>query len=469
MGGLDREILETLQDMLGKRKVSAQGLDRFSYSRDIWPQGYFWIREGRTPYLPDVVVWPETVEEVSGVMKLAKGRGVPVTPIGAGSGVCGGAIPIRGGISLDLKRMNRLRKVSVTSLMCEVEAGMIGQRLEDALNRHRLTLGHFPSSIYCSSVGGWIAARSAGQLSSKYGKIEDMIISLEGVLPDGSVFTTRNTPRSAAGPDLDQVITGSEGTLAVITAATLALHRLPELRILRGFLFKDIPDGLAAIREVMQAGLAPAVMRLYDEFDTKMNAKKMAFDGEGCLLIIGFEGPDSALTRKKSEVGFRLCTENRGKDLGEGPGLAWFKNRYHISYKMSEVLSGNDTILDTIEVAAVWSRVLPLYNEIKFATSPHALIMAHFSHAYPEGCSIYFTFAAKGVERSAQEIYETVWDKAMKACVKAGGTFSHHHGVGMHKAKWMETEHGPAQEIYRGLKRYLDPDNILNPGKMGLE
>jgi alkyldihydroxyacetonephosphate synthase len=466
---LSPDLLKALEETVGKKNVSTRNLDRMSYARDIWPKCYFWLRRAETPYVPAAIVWPGSVEEVSRVMKLALEHKVPLTPVGAGSGVCGGAIPVKGGIILDLKRLARLREVNARNLTCEVEAGMIGQPLEDALNRQGLTLGHFPSSMYCSSVGGWIAARSAGQLSSKYGKIEDMVIALEGVLPDGSIFHTRRTPRSAAGPDLNQVIIGSEGTLAVVTAATLSLHRLPELRILRGFLFPDVPSGVSAIRRVMQAGLDPSVVRLYDELDTKVNAEKMGVTRHGCLFVIGFEGPDSNLTRKKAEKGFRICAECGGDDLGEGPGLAWHKHRYSISYKMSEVLSQEGAILDTIEVAAVWSGVTRLYREIREAIIPHALVMAHFSHAYPEGCSIYFTFAAQGAERSEEDIYDTVWDEAMKACIKAGGTFSHHHGVGMHKAKWMALEHGPAHEIYKGLKRYLDPENLLNPGKMGLE
>ena len=463
------DIIKALGETVGVKRVSTQKLDRMSYARDIWPKCYFWLRRGESPYLPACVVWPGSVEEVSRVMKLAIKHHLPLTPVGAGSGVCGGAIPVKGGIALDLKRMARLREVNAMNLTCEVESGMIGQPLEDALNRRGLTLGHFPSSMYCSSVGGWIAARSAGQLSSKYGKIENIVMALEGVLPDGSIFRTRRTPRSAAGPDLDQVIIGSEGTLAIVTAATLSLHRLPELRILRGFLFPDVRPGVSAIRRVMQAGLAPSVVRLYDELDTKINATKMGVTRDGCLLVVGFEGPDSMLTRKKAEKGLRICAECGGDDLGEGPGLAWHKHRYSISYKMSEVLSQEGAILDTIEVAGIWSNVHELYREIREAIIPHALVMAHFSHAYPEGCSIYFTFAAQGRERSAEDIYDTVWEEAMKACIKAGGTFSHHHGVGMHKAKWMPIEHGSWMEIYQGLKRYLDPENLLNPGKMGLE
>lgn len=464
----DPGLIKELVKLVGDRHVSGRTLDRFSYSRDVWPRGYLWLRKGEAPYTPEAVCWPGTEEEVADVVKWCRKNKVPLTPEGGGSGVTGAMIPVQGGVLMDVKRMNSVLSVSKINHSVEAQAGIMGEILERALNQKDFSLGHFPSSIYCSTLGGWLAGRSAGQMSSKYGKIEDMVINISGVLPDGSMFQTNLSPRSAAGPDLDQLIIGSEGTLAVITRAMLAIHPLPKWSELKGYLFEDMEAGINAIRLLMRDGLDPCVVRLYDELDTKLHEKSLLVPGPGCLLIAGFEGPDNPLTRAKAKKGFDICARS-GKDLGPGPGEAWFKRRYSVSYHQSTVLAKGNTILDTCEVAAEWSKLMGLYNAMRDAILPHAFLTAHISHVYPTGACIYFTFVSGSEDPPLAEVYETIWNAAMEACIKSGGTISHHHGIGAHKAKWMKAELGPAHKIYRDLKRRLDPDWILNPGKMGLE
>src|SRR5688500_11579512 len=239
----------------------------------MWPRLLLGYRDGvPPPYRSPAVVWPEHVREVVAVVKLARELRVPIVPYGGGSGVCGGAVPLRGGITIDMKRMQQLRSVHTEELICDVDAGLNGERFERELARRGYTFGHFPSSIYCSTVGGWLATRAAGQLSTKYGKVEDRCAGLTVVTGRGDVIETDGPTRALRGPSWTQLLLGSEGTLGVITSARLRLSPAPQLRMFRGFEVDDVATGVAAIRRVLQKGLRPAVVRLYDALDTLMNS-----------------------------------------------------------------------------------------------------------------------------------------------------------------------------------------------------
>ncbi|MDP3938987.1 MAG: FAD-binding oxidoreductase, partial [Deltaproteobacteria bacterium] len=312
--------LEALKTLFPPERISVTTPDRIAYARDLWPMGQFWARKGEFPHPPDAIVWPETLDEISALLRLANAERFPVIPMGAGSGVCGGTIAMQGGVILDLKRMKRVRELDEASLLVTAEAGIIGQHLEEWLNGRGYTLGHFPSSIYCSSFGGWLATRSAGQLSTKYGKIEDMVMGLEGVLPDGSRFSSKVTPRTAAGPRFDQFFIGSEGTLGVITAGTCRVRPVAEARHFAGYVYPDVSTGLRAIRMLMRAGLDPAAVRLYDEMDTTMTMTALGLDVSGCLLILVFEDVQ-ALIDAKTSLADRICREQEGcQPMGPGPG-----------------------------------------------------------------------------------------------------------------------------------------------------
>ena len=497
-------------------RISQQPADRLIYSRDMWPKTLLSVRDNKPQVSPpDLVVWPETTEEVAEVVKVAARRKTPVVAWGGGSGVCGGAMASEGGVIVDLKRMNRLIDASPEDYLATADSGIIGQTFEDQLNLRGLTLGHFPASIYCSTLGGWLAARSAGQLSSRYGKIEDMVYSLDAVLGDGRVITCS----AGQEPDLMSALVGSEGTLGIITRATLKVHPMPGYRIFRAYEFPRVTAGCEGMRRVMQRGMRPAVLRLYDEMDTLMarssrqDSRRASFletalermpklgDGKkrkrdlkgtllkaalnragmfskvaenlaprlsgGCMLISGFEGQ-----RELVETEAALCHAEfvaaGGKDLGEGPGLAWYKNRYAVSYKQSPLYTAG-SFADTMEVAVTWNRLLDLYRKVRHALASRALVLAHFSHAYPEGCSIYFTFAASAEGRAkADTLYDEIWRRGLEAVIQSGGTISHHHGMGLSKAKYMAEELGAGMGVYRKLKSVMDPYGILNPGKMGL-
>lgn len=525
---LSPAALAELESLLPASRLARGEAERMVYSRDQWPRTLLSLRDSRPVIAPpELVIWPESTREVSQVLRVAAKHGVPVVAWGAGSGVCGGAIPIAGGVALDLKRLSALLRVDADDHLATFQAGVLGQILEDQLNLRGLTLGHFPSSIYCSTLGGWLAARSAGQCSSRYGKIEDMVESIEVVTGEGEVL------RCAAHeyPDLLQVIVGSEGTLGVITEATLRVHPLPETRVLRAFSFPRVAAGCEGIRRVMQRGLRPAVLRLYDELDTlianlgdpqqgdqrtllasalglvvggheegagasaarpkasgrKSQLKQRALRGllaragvvnrvgdwllpklsEGCQLIVGYEGSEASAEAEAALARAELIAAG-GRALGDRAARRWFARRHAVSYKQSPLYAAGGFV-DTMEVATHWGRLLRLYEEVRKAISPLAIVMAHFSHAYPEGCSIYFTFAAAAEPRGrAERLYDEIWRKGLSAVVRAGGTISHHHGVGYSKASFMADEHGHGVEVYRQLKQVLDPQGILNPGKMGL-
>jgi alkyldihydroxyacetonephosphate synthase len=504
-------LIRELRAALGAEHVSERMVDRAIYSRDVWPRNTIRLMADELPDLPQVVVWPASVEEVQAIVRLAAKFQVPVIPMGAGSGVCGGTVALSGrGILLDLKRMNRIIALDDESLLVTAQAGIIGEIMERNLNRKGYTLGHFPSSIYCSSFGGWLSTRAAGQLSAKYGKIEDMVVSLEAVLPNGEVLRTKTAPRSATGPNLNHAFMGAEGTLGIITSATCRIWPYPASRRFQAFSFETVEDGLTAIRHMMQEELRPACVRLYDPVDTFfsktskiMPAEDHAVEPEvrpakvltdhgtwprsvlpfffrpGVInpllsrldrskLVLTFEG-DPEITALEKSLAKGICARLGGADLGEGPARHWWEKRYKVSYTM-QVMFDLGFFIDTIEVATVWDRLDELYYGMRNAIGRHAFVMAHFSHAYPQGCSIYFSIAAtaRGKEEKLA-VYDRVWKDALDTCVRLGGSISHHHGVGVLKSKWLQEEQGGAAPLFWALKQSVDPGFIMNPGKLGLK
>jgi len=505
---MELQIKNAVRGIFDAGQFSDDTPELIIYSRDLNPVGALFTQQGKLLPQPDAIVWPECVEQIQKLVKLANEYKIPLIPYGSGSGVCGGANPTGRGIVVDMKKMNRIRKIDSYSLTAEVEAGFIGELFERELNAKGFTLGHFPSSIWCSTVGGWLAARSAGQLSSRYGKIEDMVLGVEVVMPDGEILKTKVTPRSATGPDFKQLIVGSEGTLGIIVSATLRINPYPQSRRFRGVMFHTVEDALSAIRETMQTGIRPAAVRLYDEIDTFMigsgkgSKKLLSGDVEeeyresykklvmkkaermlltvpslvnrivkllpaNNLLILMFEGRD-VMTDVEQNIAMEIMKAHGGKDMGEEPGMYWWEHRYDVSFNLPPIYNIK-AFADTIEVATTWDKLLTLYERMKSAIGKHALVMAHFSHAYQEGASIYFTFAASTYSDGKKEtLYRTIWKDALDTAIDVGATISHHHGIGMLKAQWMDKEHGKAMEIYRQLKKIVDPNNIMNPGKMGL-
>ena len=461
------DLAAALVGVVPPDRVRADAAERRAHARDCWPRLALLERAGVEAPSPDVVVRPASTAEVSAVLAWASSTGVPVTPYGAGSGVVGGAVAVRGGVLLDLSGLSGLVSLDEEAGVATFRAGTLGPDVEAAVNARGWTVGHFPSSIMCSTVGGWVAARGAGQLSTRYGKAEDLVVAIEAVLPSGAIWRTLPAPRTAAGPDLWRLLAGAEGTLGVVTEVTFRLTPLPSVRRFGGWLFGSLGEGLAALRSVMHTGARPAVLRLYDELDTTL---VLGREG-GVLLVTVCEG-DPDVVAAEEAVLRRACAG--ATDLGAEPGEHWWAHRYDVSFNLPRVLSGQLLgpygVADTIEVAGLWSVLPGLYESMKAAMSEHAtVVFAHVSHCYPEGASIYWSFAFDGASADdAVSRYDAVWAAAMTSCRAAGGTIGHHHGVGQARAPWLASELGAGWDVLRAVKAALDPAGVCNPGKLGL-
>lgn len=473
MGSLDDALLAELRALLGDGGVSTDPAELSARTRDCWPSLSMRERAGERLARPAAVAWPATVEQAAGLYAWASDRGIPVVPYGGGGGVTGGAAPIAGGLMLDTKRLDRIGPLDEVSGLVTVGPGVIGQVLEEWLGARNWTLGHFPSSITVSSVGGFAAARSAGQSSTKYGKFEHMVAGLTAVLPDGTIVRRAPQPASAAGPDLTQVLLGSEGTLGVITELVLRVHPVPEAIALRGYRVPSFQAGLDVVRSLLRQGLRPAVLRVYDEADTGLFHPEV---GGGCLLITMCEGWVPLVALESKAIGLAVAAHG-GDDLGEEPGRRWHERRYDASYKLADYLKpggafGDAVALDTMEVAAPWGALPATYDAIRGALGTAMdLVLCHCSHAYSDGACLYFTFgaAAAGDEDSARRRYDAGWAAALDAAVAAGATITHHHGVGLLRAPWLRRELGDGGwTMLQRIKAALDPAGIANPGKLGL-
>lgn len=472
---MDTELLTGLRGVVGE--VVDQPAHLGTYAHDWWPRMLMQRRAGADLPGPEVVAAPATRDELVGLVRWAHEHRVALVPFGAGTGVCGGAAPVAGAVTVDLKRLNRILDLDEESGTVTVEPGVLAQSLEDHLAHRGWSLGHFPSSIHCSTIGGFLAIRSAGQASTGYGKLEDMVVGLEVVLPDGRVFEARDVPSSAAGPDLKRLFLGSEGTLGIITRATLHVRPAPAATLDRGFLVPSFGVGLRAVRDVLRAGVTPPVVRLYDETDTAV-----VFGGQdlevpdGCLLITGCEGREDVAAFTESVVQDVLAAAG-ATDLGREPGENWRAHRHNMSYRFAEYFRpggtfGDALTLDTMEVAATWRHLPTVYADVRAALAEHVdLVLAHVSHAYPSGACIYFTLGAMndGDETAAVARYDAAWQAGQRAALDAGGTGSHHHGVGLLRAPYLVDELGEVGlDVLRAVKHALDPHGLANPGKLGL-
>jgi alkyldihydroxyacetonephosphate synthase len=442
------------------------------HATDSWPLAL--LRRVRGDDLPEpaAVISPATTGEVATVLAWASQTGTAVVPRGAGSGVCGGATAHSDAVVLDLSRMDRIGEVDAISHTVEVQAGVRGDRLEEELAKLGLTTGHYPQSIAISTVGGWIAASSAGQASTGFGAIEDVLLGLTAVLPDGEILRLRPVPRSAAGPDLRRLLIGSEGTLAVVTEATLACRARPKTWDWLAFGFEGFTTMAQALRDVKRAETGAAVLRGYDETDAQLGFGALNHT-TGCVALAGFPAGPAAppgLDARKQAAAAILHTT--GAELGARYGEHWWHHRNDAVQTFAQIMGpertfGTGVIVDTMEVAGLWSAVPRLYGAIKTELSAHAQAVAcHLSHLYPSGSSLYFTFLITGADdHEAETTYRAAWQQAARSCTEAGGTITHHHGVGRLKAPFLAQDLGETgTAVLNTIRAALDPAGIMNPG-----
>lgn len=435
-------------------------------SRDWWPLATTWALDGQVGALAGAIARPASVKEVAGVLTVCHEARIPVTAAAGRSGVSGGSVPLHGGIVLDLTGLAGIVDVDDVSLVVDVRAGTFGAVLEDELRaEHRATLGHWPQSMDLSTVGGWLACRSAGQLSTRYGKIEDMVLGLDVVLADGTVARTGGAPRASAGPDLTQVFVGSEGTLGIITGARLRLLPAPAVERSAAYGFASFPEGLAACRRILHRGATPAALRLYDDGESQRHFGSFGVAGQHVLLVLD-EG-DPAVVDGVMAVVHEECAAAMHLD----PGLVehWLEHRNDVS--ALEALVRDGYVVDTIDVAARWRDLPHLAEEVLAAVRGvhHTVLCSvHQSHAYSAGACLYFTFAGRPPPADRDAYYRTVFDAALRAALTHGASLSHHHGVGLNRGPLVPAALGRAFDVLVALKHALDPRGILNPGKLGL-
>ena len=489
---LTSKDLEDLKELFGENGVAVDKANRLNHSFGKSYVDLLRIRRGMVDSSPDVVVFARRQKQIEDLLALASHRSWAVVPFGGGTSVVGGVEVSEKDkltVTLDLRRMDRVLDIDRTSHTAVVQSGILGPALERELNANGFTLGHFPQSFEFSTLGGWVATRSAGQCSTKYGKIEHLVVSLRLVSPTG-VLDSPTVPADAAGPSLLQCLIGSEGTLGVITEAVVRLHPLPENRVFASYLFPDFATGMDAVRNMLQADLRPAVLRLSDPEETAMAlllsrssrpslkerlghlyVKARGFDlQKGALLLLIFEGPDSLVSAAKREA--RRYARS-GLHLGGLPARKWMKDRFRHPYIRDDLLE-RSVMVDTLETAAPWEKLPGLYRAVRqalcdavLANAPGALVFGHLSHGYSDGASLYFTFMAR--QKSGQEFeqWQAVKTAATEAILKHGGALSHHHGIGTVHRLWTAAYLGKeGLSLLADLKKKLDPQNIMNPGKL---
>ena len=461
--------------------------------RDLWL-----MRHGQVQFAPDYVVYPDTEEDVALVVRAAHEHGVVLVPFGGGSNIAGCLVPSdRGGrmvVSLDMCRMHRVLEVDRYSLTARIQPGVYGQHLEDQLAEHGVTLGHFPDSFLHSTLGGWVATRSAGMQSDIYGKIEDMVISLRMVTPSGTIIT-RTVPKSSNGIDIKHLCIGSEGILGVITEVVVQVHHKPEKEDWYGWLFPDFTSGLDAIHECHRGDCMPTVTRLNDPKKTALsfafkhpktgikdkiakafkwyigNVKKIDFN-QCCLMVVKYEGTPQAFNRIKNRV-TAIYKKHRGVCLGAEPGRSFAKVKFDFPHLRDYVMD-RSIMADVSETATTWDNLRTLHEsglaDVEQAikdTGVDAWVGCHLSHSYRTGASLYFTFGC--LQREGREIEQYLYVKkaAEDAFMKNGGTLSHHHAVGTEHLPWVEEDLSPTGlKAVKALKAGLDPNDIMNPGKI---
>ncbi len=462
--------LAGLASIVGDAHVHSRWPDRYAYARDRLPLATFAVRSGHLPgTMPSAVICPGNHDEVAGVVRWARDSGVALVPWGAGSGVLGGAIPLGGEAVIDLKRLNRLVAIDTVDGLATVGAGMNGGQFEEALAERGYTCGHLPQSLHMSTVGGWAACRGAGQVSSRYGKIEDIVRGMKVVLPDGQSLEVRPLARRATGPDLLQLFIGSEGTFGVITEITLRIWKRPAREHGVVLAMPSVAAGLAGLREIMQGELRPAVTRLYDETETRTRTEGIAaFASRPVMLMLVFSGPER-LARLEEELSLEILAGHGGVVADVAPYREWNEHRY-VSY--SPKWQSTNHFMDTIEVTGSWSKLSAMHERMcqaARAMHPHLHFGTHWSHVYPEGACQYMTFRLPPLpEAEGLALHGQVWQAVQSIALDCGGSISHHHGAGAFRNRWMRGELGTGLDVLQAIKDALDPGNLMNPGKLGL-
>lgn len=483
--------LAALREIVGAEHVRIDHGDRVRHAAGKGYPDLVRLRAGQPHGAPDAIAYPSSREQLRALLRACEEHSLAVVPFGGGTSVVGGVAPLRGEqqavLTLDLDRLNQLVQLDRKSRTVTVGGGMRAVELERALSVEQLTLGHFPQSYEYVSLGGCAATRSAGQASTGYGRFERMVLGVSLCAPAG-VVSTSAVPASAAGPNLRELIVGSEGVLGVIDELTLRVRAAPEECVYEGVFFESFEQGVDLLRELAQSGLSPDVARLSDAPETRISLELARHGGalewlgrrylgvrgygQGCLAILGFEGQRGTLSARRRRVR-TLVRAHGGLPVGQSPGKAWRASRFSTPYLRDELLT-HGVLVDTLETATSWSDLIALHRRVQSAISDAlracgtpGLVGCHVSHLYDTGASLYFTLLAPQSEGREIEQWQAVKRAASDAVVEGAGTISHHHAIGVDHAPWIERELGAGGvDALRALKDRLDPAGIMNPGKL---
>jgi alkyldihydroxyacetonephosphate synthase len=496
---LEPSLRSALEGAVGSERVSTDPLDRIVHARGKCLRDLVRHRRGELGRVPDVVVRPDDEDEVAAVLREALDADAVLIPFGGGTNISGSLeapeSETRTVISVDTGLMDRVLEIDEESRLARVQAGVLGPRLEEQLNARGWTVGHFPDSFTHSTLGGWIATRSSGMQSDKYGDVADLTRAVRVVTPSG-ILATRPVPHTSTGPSVREMVLGSEGRLGIITEATVHVHRVPERRTILGYLFPSWPEALAAMREIAESEASPSVTRVSDAAETRFSfatrkepslldrlkskvlqtylERRRNFDLEGmCLSFIGYEGTKDHVAAQRKLVG-KIVSRHGGLCVGSGPGELYDQKKFDTPY-IRDYLLDRGAPGDVSETSAPWSALSTLYDNVTEAAQRafdelgvRGYIMCHLSHSYHAGACLYFTFAFKpSGRRDVLEEYDVVKGAIQQTFVDSGATLSHHHAVGTEHAKWLDQDiSGPGVAMLRSLFDGVDPGANLNPGKI---
>jgi alkyldihydroxyacetonephosphate synthase len=440
---------------------------------------YYWpavVRKalGEPMGRPILAVLPRSERDVSSLLRFASVRGIPVVPWGGGSGTQGGSVPVRGGIILDLKSLNAVISVNTENYTVRAQAGKNGAELEAELNALGLMCPHYPASAEWATVGGYVAALGSGVLSTRYGKIEDLIVSLRAVLPSGEPVDSLPIPRHGAGPDAARLLIGSEGTLGVITEVTLRVIPLPASREFNAVVFPSVTAGIAAYREAIVKGLRPSVIRLYDPVATEQSLAHV-IDGlddlDGVISVEVYEG-EPAIVKAERDVMLDIASSHGARLADQQIASSWWENRY--AFYRPPHYPELPKMWGTLDVVAPYDALERAYVAVQEAVGERykhlgLQLRTHFSHWYPWGAMFYGRFIIPDPGPNPLDLHDEIWSVGMQAVLDAGAVINDHHGVGLKLAPFMARQHGQNLRLLGQIKGIIDPKGIMNPGKLGLE